>query len=129
EDDRLAVHPAGGQLDAAQRTGRMKSQVIPVHGHVERAAGDVKAIELADQRRAAARQGPPAWRDAEQYDPVTAVRPFQDLLSDPGQRPPDFLGIEHREAITPRDRTTGRAHRYGPPSPPHRTVLKGCLRW
>jgi len=42
---------------------------------------------------------------------LTAVRPFQDLVSDPGQRPPDFLGVEHREAITPRDRITGRAHR------------------
>src|SRR5205814_1885037 len=79
--------------------------------HVERTAGNVEALELADQRREAARQRHPACRDAEQYDPVTAVRPFQDLVSDPGQRPPDLLGIEHREAITPRDRIAGRAHR------------------
>jgi len=89
----------------------MKPQVIPVHGHVERAAGDIEALELADARREAARQRHPARRDAEQDDPVTAVRPLQDLVSDPGQRPPDFLGVEHREAITPRDRTAGRAHR------------------
>jgi len=82
-----------------------------MHGHVERAAGDVEALELADPRRKAACQRHPARRDAEQDDPVTAVRPFQDLVSDPGQRPPDFFGVEHREAITPRDRITGRAHR------------------
>jgi hypothetical protein len=32
-------------------------------------------------------------------------------VSDPGQRSPDFLGIEYGEAITPRDWTAGSAHR------------------
>ena len=111
QDDRLAVHPAGREFGPAQRAGRMKPQVIPVHGHIEGAAGDVEALELADPRREAPGQRHSARRDAEQDDPVTAVRPFQDLVSDPGQRPPDFLGVEHREAITPRDRITGRTHR------------------
>src|ERR1700680_4358458 len=89
----------------------MKSQVIPVHSHVERAARDLEALELPDARGEAACQRHPARRDAEQDDPVTAVRPFQDLVSDPGQRPPDLVGIENRETITPRDRTAGWAHR------------------
>src|SRR6201986_4396940 len=89
----------------------MKPQVIPVHGDVERAARDQAALEFGDAPGEAACQRHPARRDAEQDNPVTAVRPFQDLVSDPGQRPPDLLGIEHREAITPRDRMAGRAHR------------------
>src|SRR5882672_4188401 len=89
----------------------MKPQVIPVHGHVEGATGDVEALELADPRREAPGQRHSARRDAEQDDSVTAARPFQDLVSDPGQRPPDLLGVEDREPITPRDRTAGCAHR------------------
>src|SRR5580693_3776718 len=89
----------------------MKSQVIPVHGHVKRAAGDLEPFEFPDALREAACERHPARRDAEQDDPVTAVRPFQDLVGDPGQRSPDLLGIEDREAITPRDRIAGCAHR------------------
>jgi hypothetical protein len=38
------------------------------------------------------------------------MRPFQDLVRDPGERTPDLLGIEDRKAITPRDRTARCAH-------------------
>src|SRR5690348_1322131 len=89
----------------------MKPQVIPVHGHVERAARDVEPLELPDPCRQAPGQRHPASRDAEQDDPVAAARPLQDLVSDPGQRPPDLLGVEHPEVITPRNRNTGCAHR------------------
>src|SRR5512135_81030 len=110
QDNGLTVHAAGREVGAAQGTGRMQPQVIAVHCHVEGAARHVEPLELTDTGSEAACQRHPAGGDAEQDDLVAAVRPFQDLVSDPGQRPPDLFGVEYREAITPRDRTTGRAH-------------------
>src|SRR5580658_6352868 len=112
QDNRLPVHPRRGKVGATQRPRWAEPQVIAVHGHVERSAGNLETLELPDPGGQAASKRHAARRDAEQNHLIATVRPFQDLVGDPGQRAPDLLGIEYRKAITPRDRIAGCAHEW-----------------
>src|ERR1039457_6737568 len=111
QDNGLPVYSVSGKLGSTQRTSRVEPQIVPVHGDVQRTARDLEPLELPDTSREATRERNPAGRNAEQDDLITAVRPLQDLVRDPGERTPDLLGVEDRETMTPRDRTTGCAHK------------------
>src|SRR5271156_1433603 len=106
----------GRQVGTARRPRGAEPQVIAVHGHVERSAGNLETLELPDPGGQAVSERHAARRDAEQNHLIAAVRPFQDLVGDPGQRAPNLLGIEYREAITPRARLAGCAQEW-PSSP------------
>ena len=135
----------GRHLGVLQGPGRAQPEVVAVQGDVERADRRGLALELADPVGQAAGQVDAAGRDAEQDDVLAAVGALQDLVRDAGQRPPDLLGGEYRFpggtlaslgrliAGATRARLANwvrahGAHQSRPPSPSHRTVLKGCLR-
>jgi hypothetical protein len=145
EDHGLAVHAARRNLGALQRPGRSQPQVVAVQGDVERPDRGRVALELADPVGQPAGQVDATGGDAEQHEALAAVGALEDLVRDPGQRPADLIGGEYRfpggtgaslgrliaRAATARlvhwVRAHG-AHQSRPPSPSHRTVLKGCLR-
>ena len=92
----LVVDARRGDLGVPQRPGRAQPQVVAVHGDVERARRDRAALDLFEALGQPAGERHPPGRDAEQDDVVGAVGPLQDLVRDPGQRPPDLVRLKHR---------------------------------
>src|SRR6202044_3189205 len=66
-----------------------------VHGDVERADRRGRALELADPGGQTAGQVDAAGGDAEEHDPLAAVRPLQDLVRDSAQRAADLFRSEY----------------------------------
>ena len=137
-DHRRPSMPSGGISVLAQRPGRAEPQIVAVHGDVEGArTGIVRPSNSAELARPAGwASGTPAGRDAEQHDVACSVGPFENLVRDPGQRPPDLLAVRGPACRSPcvawaggarRFSAAARMHHPRPPLPSHGTVLKGRL--
>jgi len=96
QDHDLVVDARGRDLGMAQCPGRPQPQVIPVHGDVERAGRNLAALHLGQPLCKPPRERHPSGRDAEQNHVAGAVGALQDLVRDPGQRPPYLVGLQHR---------------------------------
>ena len=128
-----------GCRSCAMRAGRLPAQVVAVHRDVERA--DRRPRRPRPRRSPAASRrasGDAAGGDAEQHQAVGALVALEDLVGDAAQGPGDVALAHDARAASLGDaraicRRTGRVHSgqgrpsaAGPPSPPHRTVVKGC---
>jgi hypothetical protein len=103
------------------------ADVIPVEGDVEDPHGDLRPFDPGDLGGKAASQVVATGGDPHQSQPVGSLVPFQDLMGDPGDRPPDLTRVQqanggHHEGAPGRRR--GRAHTWSsirvPPFPASR---------
>src|SRR3546814_9707680 len=90
--------------------------MFAIHRDVERADGNLRAAELADEPGDAVGQWDAASRDAQEDETVGAAVGLEDLVRDPSQRSGDVGLVQHG----------ARAH--AAPFSASRDGVKGCWR-
>ena len=93
QHDDLAVDVVG-DLGVLERAGGLEAQVVAVHRDVERAGGDLAALDLGHALGDAAGEMHSARRDAEQDETGGVAIALEDLVGDAGQRPGDVLIVK-----------------------------------
>ena len=94
EHDRLAGE-VDRHLGRPERLHRPQPDVVAVEGDVERADRHRDALDLLDGRRQALGDRQTPGVEADEEDVAGAVVALDDLVGDPGERPPQVVGVEH----------------------------------
>lgn len=95
EDDQTAVDAVTGDLGAAEGTGGLQPQVVPVHGDVEGTDRDLGAGDRFELLGEPAGEEDTAGGNAEENHVVRALGALDDLVCDAGEDPRDVRGLEN----------------------------------
>ena len=98
DQDHHGVVDLDRHLGAAHHAGRLPTEVVAVHGHVQRADRDVGAFDLGHRGGQPSGEHDPSGRDAQQDQSAGAAVGLEDLVGHPGAGPGDLIGVQDQSA-------------------------------